>query len=257
MKLKQLQISSSQIFERLKISCQLAPAIREIAHHQIIMDAARSQKITINDLELQQAADNFRVRYNLHNPRVTWDWLKKNHLTGDEFEQLILESIITSKLINHLFSDRVEPYFYEHKLDYTKAVLYEVVFDDFDTAIEQFYALQEREITFIEVARRYIPEPDLRRQYGYRGVLPRTALSSAISAAVFASNPPQILKPIVVGKNTHLILVEEIIEPQLNESLRGQILNLLFSNWLEQQLEQYSIEIETVQPSLQYQQQST
>ena len=254
--LKQLQISSSQIFERLKISCQLAPAIRDTAHHQIIMDAARSQKITVSDLELQQAADNFRVRYNLHNPKVTWDWLKKNHLTGDEFEQLILESIITSKLINYLFSDRIEPYFYEHKLDYTKAVLYEVIFDDFDTAIEQFYALQEREVTFIEVARQYIPEPDLRRQYGYRGVLPRTALNSAISAAVFASNPPQILKPIVVGKNTHLILVEEIIEPQLNEPLRGQILNLLFSDWLEKQLQEYSIQLETL-TSPQYQQQST
>ena len=117
--------------------------------------------------------------------------------------------------------------------------------DDFDTAIEQFYALQEREITFIEVARRYILEPDLRRQYGYRGVVPRTALNSAISAAVFASEPPQILKPLVVGKNTHLILVEEIIEPQLNESLRGQILNLLFSDWLEKQLQEYSIEVQT------------
>ena len=253
---KHLQISSSQIFERLKISCQLAPAVKETAYRQIIVNAARAENITVSDLELQQAADNFRVRYNLYNPAVTWEWMKKNFLTGDEFEQLILESIITSKLTNYLFSDRIEPYFYEHKLDYTKAVLYEVVFDNFDTAIEQFYALQEREITFVEVARQYISEPDLRRRYGYRGVLPRTALNSAISAAVFASSPPQILKPIIVGKNTHLVLVEEIIEPQLNESLRGQILNLLFSNWLEKQLQEYSIEVET-STSPQYQQQST
>ena len=254
---KHLQISSSQIFERLKISCQLAPAVKETAYRQIITDAVRAENITVSDLELQQAADSFRVRYNLYNPAVTWDWMKKNYLTGDELEQIILESIITSKLTNYLFSDRVEPYFYEHKLDYTKAVLYEVVFDDFDTAIEQFYALQEREITFIEVARRYILEPNSRRQHGYRGVLPRTALNSAISAAVFASNPPQVLKPIIVGKNTHLILVEEIIEPQLNKSLRAQILNSLFSSWLEQQLQQYSIEVETLQPLPQYQQQST
>lgn len=243
--LKHLPISPSEIFEQLKISCRLAPAIEETVRRKIINDMARTEGIIVSDRELQEAANSFRVRYNLHDPATTWEWLESNYLTGDDFEKLICESIVTSKLIQHLFSDRVEPYFYEHQLDFTRAVLYEVVFADFDTAIEQFYALEEREISFMEVARQYISESDLRRKHGYKGVLPRTALSSAISAAVFASNPPQVLKPIVVNKNTHLILVEEIIEPQLNESLRSQILNQLFSAWLEKQSQQYSPEVAT------------
>ena len=254
--LKNIQISPSQIINYLKVSCQLGSVVQDTARHQIINDAARSEGIVATDLELQQTADNFRIKYNLYNPATTWEWLKTNYLTGDDFEKLICETIITPKLIRHLFGDRVEPYFYEHKLDYTQAVLYEVVFDNFDTAIEQFYALEEKEVSFAEVARQYIREPNLRRQHGFKGILPRTAIDSALSAAVFASSPPQILKPIVVGKNAHLILVEEIIEPQLNESLRGQILHLLFSDWLEKQLQEYLIEVET-STSPQYQQQST
>ena len=245
--LKHLQISPLEIFEHLKTSCKLAPVMQETIRRKIINDAAKTEGIVVSDRELQEAADNFRVQYNLYNPATTWEWLKRNYLTGDDFENLICESIVTSKLIQNLFGDRVEPYFYEHQLDYTQAVLYEVVFDDFDTAIEQFYAVEEREISFVEVARRYISEPDLRRQYGYKGVLPRTALNSAISAAVFASKPPQVLKPIVVGKNVHLILVEEIIEPQLNESLHSEILSQLFSAWLEKQLQHYTIELATLQ----------
>ena len=153
--------------------------------------------------------------------------------------------IVTSKLIRHLFDDRVEAFFYERQLDYTQAVLYEVLFTDFDTAIEVFYAIEEQEISFVEVARQYIQEPDLRRRYGYKGVLSRKALNSAISAAMFAATPPQVLKPIVVGQNIHLILVEEIIEPRLNEQLHGQILAELFAAWLEKQLLQYSIKIES------------
>ncbi len=242
---KPLQISSAAILDRLKLSCQLPSVVREIVCHQIIDRATQAAGIVVGDLELQQAADRFRVEHDLYNPDSTWHWLNKNHLTGDDFEKLIYESIVVSKLIQHLFGDRVEAFFYERQLDYTQAVLYEVVFTDFDTAIEAFYAIEEKEISFTEVARQYIQEPDLRRRYGYRGVLSRKALNSSISAAVFAATPPQVLKPIVVGQNIHLLLVEEIIEPQLDEQFRGQILAELFSAWLEKQLSQYSIEIES------------
>lgn len=241
--LKNLTIPADKILERLKISCQFSSAVRDAVSHQIINDVARREGIVVTDLELQQAADRFRIEYNLYNPEATWNWLQSNYLSGDDFEQLICESILTTKLIEHLFSDRVEPYFYEHQLDYTQAVLYEVVFADFDTAIEVFYALEEQEISFIEVARQYIQQPDLRRQYGYKGILSRPELNSAISAAVFAATPPQILKPIEISHKTHLILVEEIIKPQLDESLRSRILRELFSAWLEKQLQQYSIEV--------------
>ncbi len=240
---KHLQISPREFVERLKISCKLAPLIQEAVYYQIISDAAQIEGIVVADRELQQAADDFRVKYDLYNPAKTWEWLKKNYLSGDEFEQLIYESVVTAKLINHLFGDRVEAYFYEHQLDFTQAVIYEIIFDNFDVALEQFYALEENEITFAEIARQYIQEPNLRRQHGYKGILPRKALNSAISAAVFAAHPPQVLKPIVIEKYTHLILVEEIIEPQLDESLYGQIISQLFSAWLEKEVQQYSIEI--------------
>ena len=242
---KKLQISSSNILDYLKVSCKLALVVQDTVRHQIISDAARLAGIVVSDRELQQAADDFRIKYDLYNPATTWEWMSSNYLTGDDFEKLIYESILTSKLIQHLFGDRVEPYFYQHKLDYTQAVLYEVVFDNFDTAIEQFYALEEGELSFIEVARQYVREPNLRRQHGFKGILPRTAINSVLSAAIFASNPPQVLKPIAIGKKVHLVLVEEIIEPQLNEPLRSQILSQLFATWLEKQLQHHTIEFST------------
>jgi parvulin-like peptidyl-prolyl isomerase len=241
---KNLQISPAELLEQLKKSCQLASVIQETICNQIITDTANAEVIKVSDRELQQAADDFRVKYNLSDPNATWEWLDKNYLTGDDFEQLIEKSLVTAKLSQHLFGDRVEPYFYQHQLDFTQAVLYEIVFDDYSLAIEQFYALEEQETTFAQIARRYIQEPNLRRQHGYQGVMSRTALNSKISAAVFAANPPQVLKPITMNKKVHLILVEEIIQPQLEESLQKQILNQLFSAWLEQQVQQYSIKLD-------------
>jgi parvulin-like peptidyl-prolyl isomerase len=94
------------------------------------------------------------------------------------------------------------------------------------------------------VAHQYIQDTELRRRGGYRGILNRKDLKPEISAAAFAATPPQVLKPVVTSKGAHLILVEELIEPQLNETLRYKILSDLFSEWLKQQLEQLEVKID-------------
>jgi len=154
---------------------------------------------------------------------------------------LVYANVISSKLAQHLVADKVEPFFVEHQLDYAQVVMYEVVLDDEELAMELFYALQSGEINFPEVAHQYIQDKSRRRSGGYRGVLRRTELQPEISAAAFAATPPQILRPIVTSEVTHLILVEELIQPELDDILRYKILADLFSAWLKSQIEQVEI----------------
>ena len=58
-----------------------------------------------------------------------------------------------------------------------------------------------------------------------------------ISAAVFAAKPPQVLKPIVGAKGVYLVLVEEVLKPQLDQKLSYQIISDLFQGWMKQQLD--------------------
>ncbi|MFM7908309.1 MAG: peptidylprolyl isomerase [Microcystis sp.] len=92
-------------------------------------------------------------------------------------------------------------------------------------------------MSFNDVTDKYIQDKELRRQGGYLGVQRRQDLKPEISAAVFATKPPQLLKPIVKAKGISLILVEEIIQPELDYKLRFQILSDLFSGWLKHQIE--------------------
>jgi parvulin-like peptidyl-prolyl isomerase len=144
-------------------------------------------------------------------------------------------------LTTHLFADKVEPYFYENQLDYAGVVMYEVVLDDEDLAMELFYSIQEEEMSFYDVAHKYIEDKELRRKGGYRGILSRKDLKSEISAAVFAATPPEVLKPIVTSKGVHLILVEEIIQAELNDKLGYQIVSELFGEWVINQIESVSV----------------
>jgi parvulin-like peptidyl-prolyl isomerase len=229
--------SHEEIIYQLKLSGQMPVILEAIAARHAIAKAAAKAGIKVEVEELQQAADRFRAANNLELEKDTWQWLHKQGMSLDEFEQMLEATILGGKLAQHLFADKVEPYFVENHPNYTQVVMYEVILDDEDLARELFYSLQEGELNFHAVAHQYNSDEQLQRTGGYRGLLRRQDLKPEISAAVFAAKPPQLLKPIMTAKGVHLILVEEIVQTQLDDALKQQILFDLFDKWVKQQVE--------------------
>jgi parvulin-like peptidyl-prolyl isomerase len=239
--LQSIKITTEDILKQVKLSLQIPDLIESIVSRKIIADAATEAGITVDNEELQQAADTIRLLQKLHDAQETFAWLEKHHLSVDDLEEIAQFTIISQKLTTHLFADKIEPYFYENQLDYVGVVMYEVVLDDEDLAMELFYSIQEGEMSFYDVAHKYIEDKELRRKGGYRGILSRKDLKSEISAAVFAATPPEVLKPIVTSKGVHLILLEEILQIELDNKLRYQIVSELFGEWVINQIESVSI----------------
>lgn len=227
-------ITYEDIVEQIKLSFKLPEIIDEIMTRRVINNAVTQEDIKVEDEELQQAADKMRLINQIFSVEDTWIWLQKHGLSLDDFEAIAYDKILNTKLANHLFIDKIEPYFYENQLEYTGVIMYEIVLDDEDLAMELFYAVKEGEISFYDTAHQYIQDKELRRKCGYRGILYRKELKPEISAAVFAAKAPQLLKPIVTSKGVHLILVEEIIQPELNQKLRYQILSDFFDTWVNE-----------------------
>lgn len=224
--------TSEELLREAKLSLQLPHLTEEIRVHKTIAALAEEKGIKPDAASLQEAADQIRVSHNLKSAAETYAWLEKYSLSMDDFEELALRSCLRHQLAEHLFADKIEPYFVQHKLDYMSAVLYEVVFDDEDLAMEAYYALQAGETTFPQVAHEHIRETELRRVGGYLGDLRRSTLSTEVAAAVFSTIPPQVLKPIVSAQGISLVYVNEICMPSLTEQLRNEILADLFSNFL-------------------------
>ncbi|MBD2595385.1 peptidylprolyl isomerase [Nostoc spongiaeforme FACHB-130] len=237
-------ISSEDILYQLKLSCQLPDIIAAIATRKIITDAANQSDIKIQAGELQQTADKMRLAKKLIKAKDTETWLEKYYLSLNEFKELVQISLLSAKLAHHLFFEQIEPFFAAHQLDYAKSITYEVVLDDEELAWKLFYELQEHKISFQNIAQQYIQEPELRRVGGYCGIRYRSDLMPEIANYVFTAHPPQILKPILTHQGVHLILVEEIIQPHLDEELRCKILRDLFAAWLQQQLEEMKIVVQ-------------
>ncbi|WP_192881553.1 peptidylprolyl isomerase [Nostoc sp. CENA543] len=238
---QQINLNKEDFIEQIKLSCKVPSLVEEITVRKIVENTAAKLGIQVDTEELQQTADKIRLTNKLSSAAQTWTWLEKHGLSLDDFEKVAHLSLLSAKLAEHLFADKVEPYFFEHQNDYTSAIAYEVILDDEDLAIELFYAIQEGEISFYDVAHKYIQDEELRRRGGYQGVLKRQDLKPEISAAIFASQPPQLLKPIFTSKGAHLILVEQIIVPQLDTKLRNLLTLELFSHWLKIQVESVTV----------------
>jgi parvulin-like peptidyl-prolyl isomerase len=231
-----LVLTPSDFIHHLKLSLQMPTLIAAIAAQRILAATAAVEGIQIDLAELQRRADSLRRDYQLLSAEDTWTWLQRHQLSLEEFEQLVYESVMASQLAQHLFADRVEAYFADHRLDYTQVALYDVILDDMDVALELFYGLQANEISFADVAAHYATDPALRRSGGYRGLVHRSDLHPELAAAVFAVQPPQLLRPIVVEGGIYLIYVAEMIEPLLDEARRAEIQAYLFQTWLQQRI---------------------
>ena len=238
-----LAFSPEDIFNRLRTLGQIPALTEKIIAHEVITRACNKFSITVKLDELQQAVDGWRLTNRLDSIEATQTWLQEHHLSLEELGDLISTTVLSSKLAQHLFRDKVEPYFFDYQLDYMQVAMYEIVFDDEGMAMELFYAIDEGEINFFDAASQSIQDTELRRIGGYRGKVYRKDLKPNISAAVFAATPPQILKPIVTSSGVHLIKVEQIIQPQLDAVMYQKILSYLFNNWLVQQCQQFEVKI--------------
>lgn len=234
-------ISTDEIIQHLKTSRQIPKVLKSLINQKIIAETATKLEINIEEPELQIAADRFRYENKLISSKDTLQWLEKYHLSVPEFEALIKNEYLKQKLAEHLLKDQVEAYFYAHQVDYNQASIYEIILTDFNLAMELFYGLQAQELSFWDLAHQYIQEPTLRRLGGYLGLKNRLQLQPEIAAAVFGLSQhdlPQLLKPMTIDKQVHLIYVEEIIQPELTSSLAQEIKTQLFENWLSQQRKQ-------------------
>lgn len=238
---KSIAITGEDILNHLKLSLQIPEVIQGIMSRKIIINAALKAGIKVENQELQKAANTIRLLQGLHRAEETFTWLEKHCLSVDKFEETAYLSLISQKLISHLFSEKVEPYFHQNKWDYVGVVMYEIMLDDPDLAMKLFSAIENKKISFYEVAHQYIQDQELRRRGGYRGVLYRQDLKPEIAAAVFAARPPQMIKPIITSEGIYLIFVEEILQAELDCQLRSKILLRLFEEWVKQQVK--SVEV--------------
>ena len=229
-------IATADILEQLKISRKIPEIIEQIFTRRIVRAEAERLGIKVEIPELQEAADLFRAKNRLISARITEKWLEMNQLSLDEFEMIVHLELLSDKLKSIVLKDKVEQHFYQHQLDFDRVVISEVILTNKELATELYYAIRAEEISFQDVATKYITDPELKRKGGYLGQIKRKDLNPGLRSVFSVTTYPQVVKPIATSQGFHLIWLEEKIEATLEPDIYQEIQSQLFTEFLREKI---------------------
>jgi parvulin-like peptidyl-prolyl isomerase len=229
-------VVADRVVDFLKQKRQYRQCHAKLLHHRIISHAVQKRGITVTPAEIQAAADLFRHTKRLQRAEDALAWLESEMITAQHWEESIAHDLLTQKLVDDLFDSKIQPLFAQNRLRYEKVVLYQILLPSMPLARELFYQIQESEISFYEAAHLYDGDADRRRRCGFEGEISRAALLPEFATAIFDVGFGQVAPPIVTGAGVHLVMVQEIIAPELTPAVREEIQQALFDEWLESEM---------------------
>lgn len=241
-------VSLADVLRRAKMRGELQ-LVDDAIDAALIRHAAAEHGITVSDDELQRAADDFRVAYDLYTPEETKRWLSERHLTIEDWESLLESDLIRHKLREALTADKVEPHFVEHKLSFDSAAISRIVVRDEDLARELRAQIVEDGLDFYALARQYSMDEVTKPAGGYSGRVRRMELEAAVESAVFGARPGKIVGPFKTDDGWQLIKIESLHPAILDDSTREEIRALLFDEWLSERRRKARISIPLLEES--------
>ncbi len=239
-------ITSKEIINFLKQEQILPEVIVRILSTKIVKEFAEKKGITINLEEIQAESHHFRSHYNLETTSDLIAWLVNQGIFYEDWEQTICDRLLAQKLANHLFGDQVEAYFTEHQTEFQQVLMYRIVVPFERVAADLFYQIEEQEFSFFEAAHLYDIDQQRRLTCGYEGWVSISELPAEILDAILNANLGEIIPPVKTESGYHLMLIEEISEIELTPEIREKILNKLFQNWLNLEV-QYRLQQSQIQ----------
>ncbi len=234
--LSRASIEPNDVLALLKRDIQFKEVSQRILHKKLIEKVARERGVTVTAEEIEAEANRQRCEKRLQRASDTLAWLADQMMTADDWEAGIRARLLAKKLADYLFAKEVEKFFAQNKLDFEQVLLYQILLRDERLARELYYQIENQEISFYQAARLYDIDERRRLQCGYEGKLCRWAVKPAIAAAVFTAPLGEPIGPLRTEQGYHLLMVEEFIPAQLTPERYQEILNRMFNQWLESEL---------------------
>lgn len=226
-------ITVADVITHLKCNGTFRNAIYHVIEKKVILQKCNELGITLTDHELHTHAEIKRRMLGLTNAVDLNQYCRWHGIVMEQWNETVWQELLRQKLQNTIISaEDVEVFFKEHKNDYIMASVSRIVCAD-QTAIqrakERVYLQGE---DFAAVARKVSLEKNTRIAGGYLGCIKYGTLPQTINQAVFSAKPGTVQGPFEQSGYWVLYRTEDHRNTELDESLRKNIKNRLFNQWL-------------------------
>lgn len=223
-------ITEKDLFPLLAENQMLIPLAKEVFLSQAIANTE------CTDQEIEQARQQFFNQYQISSDEHLQAWLKKNYLTKEQLEKRITRGIKLEKFKLETYGSKLESYYLKRKSQFDKVVYSLIRMKDASIAQTLYFRIQAGEQTFEEVAKKYSQGAESQTG-GLIGPVELNVPHPQISQMLTTSQPGKLLPPTRIGEWVVILRLEKYLAAQLDFQMKQRLLNELFNNWLNEQLQ--------------------
>jgi parvulin-like peptidyl-prolyl isomerase len=230
-------LKAGEVVKFLALAGQSDLLFREILVRKEAVRKAGELKIAASDEELQEFADRFRLARGLSSSKDTFDFLRRNGLTEEDFADYCEATVLTRKLKDHLADERtIRDYFINNRSDLDLTRVSTITVKDEGLASEIVLQVTEEGADFHALARKFSREEGTKDAGGFIGSVSRRHFSPEISAKVFNAARGEVVGPFPEEGIWRLYFVEERVRTELNDRTRELIKQRIFEDWASSSL---------------------
>lgn len=223
------KITSEEIVPLLAGYQMLPQLLRELFIDQAIAT------IECTPEEEARVSKQFYEKNQLNSETEREAWLTQNGMTLEQLKTFAIRGLKIEKLKQASWDHKVESYFLSRKSKLDKVMYSLIRTKEVGIAQELYFRIQEGEQSFAELAREYSQGPEAQTG-GLIGPVETSMAHPVLTRMLAVSQPGRLWPPTRLGEWLVIVRLEKLIPAQLDESMRRQLLNELFSSWLQEQL---------------------
>lgn len=239
---KKLNINDSDyIIKYLYLRGKLKNIKKQVLQNSIIMELAHKHDIIVSDEEIQAFADNYRIMNGLFSATDMMAFLEAGNIKLDEFENFCEAMILNYRLKDIIIQeDEIKKYFSENKTHYDFVRISIIKVKDENSMKEIAAKLKEDGEKFHKLARQHSIDESTKYTGGYAGLFSRGYFGPDVETKIFNARKGDIIGPVECDGNYYFILIEDLIRAELNDIIKEQIKESLFSDMIGEHMKNHN-----------------
>lgn len=235
-------LSLGDFLAAMKRSRRLRPLLLDAFVENYLVQRARRAGLSINDQELQQAADNFRLKNGMASAEQTQTWFNREAITSDDFAAGLERDLIVEKLRQTIANPRLQEVFDANTARFARVRLKRILVTTEAEARQIIEEVNNGRATFEDQARQKSLDLVTRNVGGEAGIVRRVDLAQQLGDAVFGTEVGKLVGPVQAGQGFLVFRVEEFLPAVMDENIKAGLRKEIFDAWLRNELSRAPIQ---------------
>jgi parvulin-like peptidyl-prolyl isomerase len=235
-------LSLGDFLAAMKRSRRLRPMLLDAFVENYLVQRARRAGLSVNDLELQQAADNFRLKNGMASAEQTTQWFNREAITSDDFAAGLERDLLVEKLRQTIANPRLQEVFDANTARFVRVRVKRILVTTEAEAREVIDNITNNRATFEDMARQKSLDLITRNVGGEAGIVRRVDLAQPLGDAIFNAEVGKLIGPVQAGQGFLVFRVEEFLPALMDENIQAGLRKEIFDAWLRNELSRAPIQ---------------